>query len=183
MGLLQRVKHALPLLLCCLVGPACRAQPPGTTWPARPIIERAAVLFSSSLSSDRSEASLANYTNAARAFKMKGDIARAVQILKSAVAIFGGDGVTADHHFDLGEMLARQGERDEARAHLRMGLGAKPLQPKHAEMLALLEEEAGEVLLAQRLYVLAARLTSRSNQARLPPPVLSGAQVNRNRRR
>ncbi|KAJ1469823.1 hypothetical protein T484DRAFT_1850224 [Baffinella frigidus] len=181
----------------------------GRVWRARPFIEQAAVIFSRSLSSDPRSASVGNYTNAARAFAIQvrvtqlslspnagesrtpeGEtrresvtLSRCIKMLKLEI-----DGVSGDYHLDLGELLAQLGERDAARAHFREGLASQPAVPKQAEMLALLEEEAGQaemfalleeeagqgmmahnlfgeqVEMALRLYDLAARLSAHSNQ-------------------
>jgi tetratricopeptide (TPR) repeat protein len=134
--------------------------PDQAIWPVRPFVAQGPAVFHARIAANPQEES--NYLKGSQACEMQGDFQGAIEFLEEGVSAV--PGVSAQFHFYLGQLYSRVGNHSAARQSLYEGLKRDPAQPKYLEMLALLEEESGELSIAERLYNAAYLQTSESNQ-------------------
>ncbi len=105
---------------------------------------------------------LNHYLRGSNACALQGDYPGAIDFMERGVRAV--PDAPAHFHFNLGQLHARVGNLSAARQSFRTGLGRDPANPGYMEMLAVLEEDSGDLVLADRLYRGAHRYSSESNQ-------------------
>jgi tetratricopeptide (TPR) repeat protein len=105
---------------------------------------------------------LNHYLRGSNACALQGDYPGAIDFMERGVRAV--PDAPAHFHFNLGQLHARVGNFSAARQSFRTGLGCDPANPNYMEMLAVLEEDSGDLVLAERLYRAAHRYSSESNQ-------------------